>query len=67
MYGLVNLPNETCASSSALRAVAARPEFEEDRTRRADRKNDVNDPKRKSVRLTNKRRKILSVAKNILH
>src|SRR5215467_2759687 len=24
-YGLVNLPNETCASSSALRAVAARP------------------------------------------
>src|SRR4029434_1659951 len=45
-YGLVNLPNETCASSSALRAVAARPESEEDRTRRADRKNDVNDPKR---------------------
>src|SRR5215475_8635204 len=40
-YGLVNLPNETCASSSALRAVAARPESEEDRTRRADRKNDV--------------------------
>jgi hypothetical protein len=43
-YGLVNLPNETCASSSNLRAVAARPESVEDRTRRADRKNDVNDP-----------------------
>src|SRR5215813_11687365 len=44
-HGLVNLPNETCASSSALRAVAARPESEENRTRRADRKNEVNDPK----------------------
>jgi hypothetical protein len=45
-HGLVNPPNETCASSSALRAGAARPESEEHRTRRADRKNDVNDPKR---------------------
>src|SRR5215475_2219639 len=45
-HGLVNFPNETCASSSALRAVAARPELEEDWTRRADRKNDVNDPTR---------------------
>src|SRR5215470_15263440 len=44
-HGLVNLPNETCAASSALRAVAARPESGEDRTRRADRENDVNDPK----------------------
>ena len=43
-YGLVNLLNETCASSSALRAVAARQESEAGRTRRDDRKNDVNDP-----------------------
>jgi hypothetical protein len=43
-YGLVNPPNETGASSSALRAGAARLELEEERTRRADRKNDVNDP-----------------------
>jgi hypothetical protein len=32
-HGLVNPPNETGASSSALRATAARPESEEDRTR----------------------------------
>jgi hypothetical protein len=47
--GLVDPPNETGASSSALRAGAARPELEEERTRRADRKNDVNDPTRTSA------------------
>src|SRR5215470_13489263 len=49
-YGLVNPPNETCASFSALRAGAARPESEEDRTRRAGRKSDVNDPNRTASR-----------------
>jgi hypothetical protein len=48
-YGLVAPRKETCASSSALRAVAARPESEEDRTAALIAKNDVNDPERTSV------------------